>query len=99
MNTMTHRIAALSAALVVGASLFTPAFAASTSRHHAPVPYAQSQGYAQERMPSNGWGESYNQAPSGYGVGSVQLQRQLNPNRCITDEGYGRWSYCDGGSN
>jgi hypothetical protein len=105
MNIMTRRIATLSAAFVVGASLLSPAFAAQNSRYHArTAPYAQSEGYASEgyaqgSLPSNGWGNAYNQAPSSYGFDPVQAQRNWNPNRCITDEGYGRWSYCDGGDN
>lgn len=100
MNIMTRRIAAVSAAFVVGASLLSPAFAAQNGRNHVrTAPYAQSDAYAQERMPSNGWGNAYNQAPSSYGFDPVQSQRNWNPNRCITDEGYGRWSYCDGGDN
>ena len=99
MNTLMHRAAALSAAFVVGASLLSPAFAQNSRYHARTAPYAQSEAYAQERMPSNGWGNAYNQAPSSYGFDPVQSQRNWNPNRCITDEGYGRWSYCDGGNN
>ncbi|MDQ2082629.1 hypothetical protein RA307_20775 [Xanthobacteraceae bacterium Astr-EGSB] len=103
-NLLTKRIATLAAAAIVGASMLSPAMAAMQDRGHVrAAPYAQQQGYAQEqgygqqRAPFGSYGNAYNQAPS-----DVRTDQSWNfgqGNRCVTDEGYGRWSYCDGGGN
>lgn len=96
MNTLTNRVVALSAAALFGIGLLSPAMAAQQNRSHVrAAPTAQSEGYAQEQAPWSGYGRAYNQAPSGYGYDSFAAQRGSMPNRCVTDDGYGRYSDCD----
>jgi hypothetical protein len=97
MNLMSKPVAALAATVLIGASLLSPALAASNTRaQHMRATTTQQQ------MPADAY-NAYNQ--SGNGSWSNDRLSQPGPffgqgNRCITDEGYGRWSYCDAsGSN
>jgi hypothetical protein len=95
MNLILKPVVALAATVVIGASMLSPVLAASS---HNRAQQMRSAPTYQQEMPA----DAYNQ----YGNGSWSNDRlnQQGPNfgqgnRCITDEGYGRWSYCDGGSN
>jgi hypothetical protein len=98
MNFISKPVIALATAAVIGASMMSPVMAASNTRLHqmrtAPM--------AQQQMPADaynqyGSGNAYNQF--GNGTPSEYLLNPANNfgqgNRCVTDEGYGRWSYCD----
>jgi hypothetical protein len=97
MNLMSKPVVALATAVLIGASMFNPALAASNTR----AKQMRSTTNVEQPMPADAY-NAYNQS----GNGSLSSDRfNLEPNfgqgnRCITDEGYGRWSYCDsGGSN
>jgi len=93
-NFPTLRLATL--AIVLGAGLVSPAMAAKQDRVRA-MPTAQSQthvrSHAYEPAAFATFGAAYNQAPSE--AGQFQGPNFGQGNRCVTDEGNGRWSYCD----
>lgn len=89
---MSKSIIALTAAVLVGAGSLSPAFAATKTRAQVQAaPQAQQMpADAYNRYDSRSWSNARASANPDFGGPG---------GRCITDEGYGRWSYCDGGSN
>lgn len=83
IHVMTKRIVILSTAAIIGAGAFSSAFAAERTKAQAPL-YAQEQSY----------GQSYNQAAPRERLAPVK-PASANPDKCVTDEGYGRFSSCD----
>jgi hypothetical protein len=85
IHVMTKRIVILSTAAIIGAGAFSSAFAAERTRTRTQAPlYAQEQSY----------GQSYNQAAPRERLAPVK-PASADPNKCVTDEGYGRFSSCD----
>jgi hypothetical protein len=90
-------VVALATTALVGASLLSPVLAASNTRTQhmrTTQPMVQAQmaadPYNAYNQAGNGsWSNERFNAVTNFGQGT----------RCVTDEGYGRWSYCDGGSN
>lgn len=92
MNLMSKPVVALTSAVLIVASLLSPALAASNTRsQHMRTTTVQQQ------LPA----DAYNQ----YGNGSVSNDRlNMAPNygqgyRCVTDDGYGRLGTCDYSGN
>jgi hypothetical protein len=91
---MSKPIVALATTVLIGASILNPALAATNTRSKQMRTTT-----VEQQMPADAY-NAYNQ----YGNGSLSNDRVIQSpffnqgNRCITDEGYGRWSYCDGGN-
>lgn len=96
MNLMSKPVVALATTVLIGASVLSPVLAASNTRSQ----HMRTTTTVQQQMPADAYNaynqsgngswsnDRVNQAPFFYGQGG----------RCITDEGYGRWSYCDAGN-
>jgi hypothetical protein len=90
MNLMSKHVIAMATTFFVGASLLSPALAASSARAKQMRTTA-----VEKTMPVN----AFNQ----YGNGSLSNDR-LNmmsgqDYRCLTDDGYGRYMTCDYSGN
>jgi hypothetical protein len=91
---MSKPIVALATTVLIGVSMLNPALAASNTRSKQMRTTT-----VEQQMPAAVY-NAYNQ--SGNGLWSNDRLNQGaffgQGNRCITDEGYGRWSYCDSGN-
>jgi hypothetical protein len=89
MNSITKRTAAFTIVAAALAAAVTPSFARS---QHVVRPMAEQNAYgAYAQSPTPGqW------SPNGNGY-RTPAQIYNAPNQCWNDEGYGRWSACDGG--
>jgi hypothetical protein len=85
IDVMTKRIVILSTAAIIGAGTLTSAFAAERNK-----PQTRAQLYAQEQT----YGQAYNQASPRERLSSVR-PANASPDKCVTDEGYGRFTSCD----
>jgi hypothetical protein len=97
MNFLSKPVVALAATFVIGAGMLSPALAASNTRsqHMRAAPTYQQQTY-QQQMPADAY-NAFNQSGNGsWSNDRLNLAPNSGPGgRCVTDEGYGRWSYCD----
>jgi hypothetical protein len=95
MNLMSKPVVALATTVLIGASVLSPALAASNTRsQHMRTTTVQQQ------MPADAY-NAYNQSGNGTWSNDRVIPAPFlygQGNRCITDEGYGRWSYCDAGN-
>jgi len=77
-------ILTLTLAGLIAATTFAPAFAATKHKHKAPVQTEET------------YGEGWQQSPVAARPGAPYATYQ-QPGGCFSDEGYGRYSSCDGG--
>ena len=90
-TSMSKSVLALTVAMLVGAGALSPVLAATKMRSQA-QPAPQSRQIVADASTQQG-SRTWSDARASANVFDLQ------GSRCITDEGYGRFSYCDTGSN